>query len=109
MLTPGDQDQRRQVSVQQAEARYHAEVLELLAMTAGGPHRLDDHPRADVLRRPFGFQNERWEALKAQMRPGDELWEFCSDPASWDSLMGRAGYELRRDGIVVATIVSRLN
>ena len=40
------------------------------------------------LTKPFGFQNIEWEALKSQMQPGDELWEFRTDRESWQQLMG---------------------
>ena len=102
MLIPNDEDQQRQVSVEQAEADYHAEVREFLKSET-------DNRRADALRKPFGFQNQSWEALKAQMRVGDELWEFCTDQASWGDLMGRAGFELRRTGVVIASVIIRLN
>ena len=61
------------------------------------------------LTKPFGFQNTEWEALKSQMQPGDELWEFRTDRESWQQLMGSAGIELIRDGNVVASIVTRMN
>jgi hypothetical protein len=48
--------------------------------------------------KPFGFQHAEWEALKAKMLPGDELWEFDSPPASWQDLAGRAGFVLIRGG-----------
>ena len=102
MLVPSDQDQQRRVSVEQAEADYHAEIREWLASEK-------DKQRAETLRKPFGFANGKWEALKAQMQPGDELWEFCSARDSWAALMGRAGYELRRDGVVIAAVISRMN
>jgi len=104
LLIPSDHDQHRQASVEEAEADYHARVRESLAAA-----RRKDKQRAEMLRKPFGFSNGAWEALKAQMRPGDELWEFCSARASWDALMGRAGYELRRNGRVIAGIISRTN
>jgi hypothetical protein len=90
------------VSVERAEADYHAEVHKSLESEK-------DRGRAQTLRKPFGFQNETWEALKAQLRPGDELWEFCSARPSWDALMGLARYELRRDGVVIATMITKRN
>lgn len=58
---------------------------------------------------PFGYCNDQWQALLAQMRPGDELREFCSSPESWDHLAGRAGIALVRDGREVASIDTMLN
>ena len=37
--------------------------------------RLSHYPKAD---RPFGLLNREWEALKAAIKPGDELWSFIS-------------------------------
>jgi hypothetical protein len=58
---------------------------------------------------PFGFQNDKWRALRAEMQEGDELWEFTSPPESWANLGGRAGIALVRDGEVVRTLVTRMN
>jgi len=58
---------------------------------------------------PFGFINDKWKALLAQMQPGDELWEFSSSEESWQHLAGRAGFALVRNGEVVASIVTMMN
>jgi hypothetical protein len=54
---------------------------------------------------PFGFLNDRWQALLAEMQPGDELWQFSSPKESWQGLAGRAGISLVRDGEVIDSIV----
>lgn len=59
--------------------------------------------------KPFGFQNGQWEDLKALILPGDEIWNFCSPPESWEHLAGRAGVALVRDGVPIRTIVSMMN
>jgi hypothetical protein len=59
--------------------------------------------------KPFGYQNAKWEALKAKIVNGDELWEFSSPPESWRSLAGRAGVALVRDGEVIDSIVTILS
>jgi hypothetical protein len=82
MMEPADEDRRRPRTVAQAEAAYFAEVEPFLAGER-------DARRAETLRRPMGFRNADWEALKAAMRPGDELWEFTSARSSWDQ--SRAG------------------
>jgi hypothetical protein len=58
---------------------------------------------------PFGFENPRWEALKAGMPAGDELSECCTSGETWDDLMGRHWIELVRDGEVVAVVLLRMN
>jgi hypothetical protein len=58
---------------------------------------------------PFGFEHERWNAFKAAMNPGDELWEYCSAKETWDQGLGMAGIELVRDGKVIAHLMTRMN
>lgn len=58
---------------------------------------------------PFGFQNDRWKKLLAQMIDSDEIWEFTTPEESWRAHWGRAGTALVRDGIVIMTILSRLS
>ncbi len=65
--------------------------------------------RFPELKRPFGFMNKQWEALKAQMRPGDEIWTFASPPDSWRNFHGRAGVALVRDGVAIDSITTRVN
>jgi hypothetical protein len=48
----------------------------------------DDHP---------AFAPE-WEAFKAEMVEGDELWMWGTPPESWEHLCGRGGYVIVRDG-----------
>jgi hypothetical protein len=68
-----------------------------------------DSISAAALNKPFGYQNARWEALKARMQPGDELWTFASPADSWKHLAGRAGIALVRDNKMVDAIVTILN
>jgi hypothetical protein len=58
---------------------------------------------------PFGFQNNEWRALLAEMQDGDELWEFTSPQETWANLAGRAGIALVRRGEVVRSIVTVMN
>jgi len=58
---------------------------------------------------PFGFRHGDWEALKAQMQPGDELWTFASPPESWQHLAGRAGIALVRDGNPIVVLLGAMN
>ncbi|AWM35871.1 hypothetical protein GobsT_64010 [Gemmata obscuriglobus] len=68
---------------------------------------------------PFGGLSAQWRELVAEMRPGDELWEYDSPAAEWDRNMGSSGYILIRpgaeghirlpDGGVVACVTCRMN
>jgi hypothetical protein len=40
----------------------------------------------------------RWNAFQAAIRPGDEIWLFCSPPRTWEALMGSRGLVLLRNG-----------
>jgi hypothetical protein len=68
--------------------------------------RISQFPEAA---KPFGFENREWEALKAQMRPGDELWTYASPADSWQHLAGRAGIALVRDGNPIAVLLGAMN
>ena len=59
--------------------------------------------------KPFGFRNKAWEAIKAAMQPGDELWTFSSPADSWQHLAGRAGVALVRDGNPIEALVTVMN
>jgi hypothetical protein len=100
MLKPGPSDQSCRITIEQAEADYFARV------EIGW---FDSCSRREQLKKPFGFNNARWEELKGRIRDGDELWEFCSSEKSWDMLMGSHTIELRRDGNVVDSIVLAMN
>jgi hypothetical protein len=59
--------------------------------------------------RPFGFLNYQWEALKAEIKPSDELWTFISPVDSWQQFVGRMGIALLRDGKVIDVIFTGYN
>jgi hypothetical protein len=78
------------------------------------------HPRSDLIRRvdpasvDVSRATERWKAQWAEMislmNPGDELWEFCTAPETWEQLRGRAGYAVVRNGVPTGLrIVTRVN
>jgi hypothetical protein len=50
-----------------------------------------------------------WEKFKASVRPGDEVWYFCSPGETWQHLAGWRGYAVFRDGRVVDHITSAMN
>jgi hypothetical protein len=58
---------------------------------------------------PFGFMNREWGALKAEIKPGDELWSFVSPKDSWQRLAGRMGVALIRDSKVIKAIFTCIN
>ena len=59
--------------------------------------------------KPFGFKSGQWEAIKAAMQPGDELWTFASPAKSWEDLAGRAGIAVVRDGNPIMVLTTMLN
>ena len=58
---------------------------------------------------PFGYCNEQWCELLAQMQDGDQLWLASSPDKEWDALMGFEGILLVRNGIVVDSFVTTIN
>jgi hypothetical protein len=59
--------------------------------------------------KPFGFNNANWEALKAEMQRGDELWTYSSSPESWRQLAGRSGIALVRNGTPIKILPGLMN
>jgi hypothetical protein len=84
------------VSVEQAEQMFPGVVDERTKLTP-------------QIAKPFGYQHDQWEALKAEMKPGDELWTFSSPADYWQHLAGRLGIALVRDGKIVDVIVTTMN
>jgi hypothetical protein len=82
----------RRLTVEEAEAEHAVE-----------------HERLGPSPVPFGFQNDRWKELLAGRAEGDELWEFCSPPESWQHRAGRTGIALVRDGEIIDSIVTVMN
>ncbi len=77
---------------------------------ASNPGISDDRAaRFPEAAKPFGFLHSEWEALKAKIMPGDELWTFASPAGSWKALAGRAGIVLIRDGKPMSIITTRMN
>lgn len=89
---------RRRITVEEAETKNRPQDE--------SPERILESPE---LLLPFGFLNPRWEALIAEMQPGDQLWDFCSDDDSWQHLSGCKGIELVRDGRTIDRMVTSMN
>jgi hypothetical protein len=113
VLTPTGTHQRRLRTIAEAEAEYfnrlgnRVPAPPLRRRSRAEKNR--DAERLKKLRSPFGYGNGAWESLKAQMQPGDELWEFCTPKATWDQGMGSAGYQLVRGDVIICTMVVRMN
>lgn len=103
MLKPGPTLQRRLTNVEQLEIEHTSQVS---TKHKRDRERVREFPQ---LLKPFGFEHEKWEALKAQMQPGDELWECCTDKTSWRQSRGMEWIELVRDGVAIAHLMSRMN
>jgi hypothetical protein len=50
-----------------------------------------------------------WTAFLKRIKPGDELWEFCSPPETWHNRRGREGVAMVRRGKVVRSVITRMN
>lgn len=91
------------VSVLDAWLTERVSIEEVEAAHAVRHARLGPDPVA------FGFQHEQWERMKRDLQPGDELWEFCSPPDTWQNLCGRKGIAIVRDGTIVAHLTTALS
>jgi hypothetical protein len=65
-------------------------------------------PDRPAIHIPFGFLNKSWNELKNCMKEGDELWFFSSEDYTWETLRGREGYTVLRNGEPHATLNTRL-
>ena len=71
---------------------------------AANPGISDDRVRRfPEAAKPFGFQNRDWEAFKAAMKPGDEIWTFATP---WHTRAGSVGIALVRDGSPVKVLTT---
>ena len=50
-----------------------------------------------------------WNRFKAKMKPGDELWHFCSPGPTWENMMGWEGYAIFRGSRLVDSFTTREN
>jgi hypothetical protein len=58
---------------------------------------------------PFGYCNRDWVILLNLMLPGDEIYRFCSSPESWEDQYGQEGYQLIRNGEIIADIITKMS
>lgn len=68
-----------------------------------------DYPDSPYMHVPFGFINNEWLALKESMEEGDELWFFISEEYTWQTLCGREGYAVLRNGEPINCILTKRN
>ncbi len=52
---------------------------------------------------------DQWEAVKARMIDGDEIWRWSTSPRTWAVGCGRRGVALLRQGEVVGALITELN
>ena len=57
-----------------------------------------NEPDRTHLHKPFGFIHNQWMFIKESMEEGDELWFFTSDEHTWQTLCGREGYVIVKNG-----------
>jgi hypothetical protein len=90
----------------------------------------DQMLRRDLLRRLIAVKNgdilqaapadgtlegflEPWtpgtSSLEPEMQPGDELWIWATGDGSWESLMGRGGYAIVRNGEPVDYVMTEMS
>lgn len=50
-----------------------------------------------------------WKKFKGKIKPGDELWHFCSPGPTWENMMGWEGYAIFRGNRLVDTFTTREN
>jgi hypothetical protein len=58
---------------------------------------------------PFGFINDQWLEIKSKMQKGDKIFEFTTNPESWQNLAGREGVIVLRGNIVIGVLITKMN
>ena len=59
-----------------------------------------------VLHLPFGYENDKWETMKALVEDGDELWQYSTPEWTWGAFVGCAGIVLLRNDDIIAEFVT---
>ena len=58
---------------------------------------------------PFGYQHDRWVALRDQVKDGDAIVYFRNSRHAWLSLAGAEGYALVRGDKIIVTIITSVS
>jgi hypothetical protein len=86
------------------------DLVERLTVEQIEQRELVDDPLHAVPPVPFGFLHESWQALRAQLQPGDELWSFdARRTVTWYGVNygeRRTGYAIVRNGQPVASMLT---
>ena len=54
-------------------------------------------------------KNKRWTEFKDKYQSGYEVWFYSSPPHTWESMLGKQGYALFRNGKLIADILTEEN
>ena len=54
-------------------------------------------------------RSAEWDRFKGKIKPGDEVWHFCSPGPTWENRMGWEGYAIFRGSRLVETLTTREN
>jgi hypothetical protein len=65
--------------------------------------------RSDCPQKPFAYMHTEWQKFKSQLRRGDCIVFFRSNPASWNVLAGVEGYALIRGKKLVLEMLTSMN
>ncbi len=84
----------RPISAKDAAAERESRWLPVIAKIAQN-HGTDVAKQMEEQRK---VSQSEWTAFLAQMKQGDELWFFSTPQERWESLSGREGYAIVRDG-----------
>jgi hypothetical protein len=48
-------------------------------------------------------------AFRESIQEDDVLVQFCTDRSSWRNMAGRSGFAIKRDGVVISWLLTKLN
>jgi hypothetical protein len=95
---------RRKTTATEIEAEW-AKELRRIELKEG----LLPKTRDSQLGKASGYQDNRWEDLKAKIEPGDELWVVSAPDEDWDQGLGQEWIVLLRAGNEIARMLTRMN
>ena len=81
----------------------------VMASVSSDTSTTDRQSALTELAKKLGGRRTEWSKLFEKMQMGDEVWEFDTPIEYWDSLCGRSGVALVRDGCVVAEVKIDMN
>ena len=80
------------------EIHRHRFIKKFLSVAEAEGENMVSNPRLGDKPVPFGFNNNQWRELLAEMQDGDELWTFRTSNESWENASNRSTQSKNYEG-----------